>query len=85
MPHVAVRTYVTQLYNDGAMTKPYGAMVRALLERAGYVEDDAGAPGSYTWVRTDVDGRTGTSTYELRVVEDPARAVIDEIVALLGS
>jgi hypothetical protein len=86
-----VRTYATTLYNDEAMVAPLLSRVCSIVTDAGYVYSEEasrrssveGAPGSYVCDEIDVDGRTGTRTYDFRVFEDPQRPVIDQIIATL--
>lgn len=87
-----VRVFKATLYNDEAMGEPLLSRVCAIVERAGYVyADDAerrpylgGSPGSYVCNEIDVDGRTGTRTYDFRVFEDPARPVIELVAAAIS-
>ncbi len=86
-----VRKYEVTLFNDEAMVAPYLSRVCSIVERAGYVSSEEasrkpwieGAPGSYVCEEMDVDGRTGTRTYDFRVFEDPERPVIDRIIQIL--
>jgi len=50
-----------------------------LLGKIGYVEDESGRAGTYRTRFVEQDPRTGTSTYDLDVFEDPKRPVIARI------
>ncbi len=52
-----------------------------LLTSLGYVADTSGRPGTYRTDFVEQDPRTGTSTYDLDVFEDPKRPVIARIQA----
>jgi hypothetical protein len=58
--------------------------VIATIEAAGYVRREPLAPGSYSDWR-DVEPRQGTTSSSLYVVEDPARPILDRLVAEFGA
>jgi hypothetical protein len=77
---MAPRVLQTYVYDEPRYGHIRTPGVLKILEEAGYVSSERSEQaGTYEMRSIDVDGRTGTETYELRVVEDAARPVIDRI------
>lgn len=56
----------------------------AILEEAGYVSSESGAPGTYSCRLDDMSPWTGTTDWYMRVIEDPARPLSDRLASLLS-
>lgn len=70
--------------SGGLLSAEQSSRAIAILEEAGYVSSESGAPGTYSCRLDDVSPWTGATDWYVRVVEDPARPVLDRLGSLLS-